>query len=268
MSVKSQSKTKDYKYIIVPLQYDFLKGKDSYRLNTQTRFLLKQEGFDVYFDEGEELPEDLFNNRCLAMYADVHKVKGTFLKTKLKISFKDCFGKTILESEEGATNKKDLDIAYKEALKRAFVTLNFSKLQNTLTTEPEVMEEVKQVVEVKKETKEITTEKDVVAEKIEEKEVSTPDTKEVNTVEEKEVKKESVTSNTKTDIVYYAEKISGGFQLLDSEPKIVMVLLETASPDIFLVKDQNAMVIKREGKWVYSENKEGQLKEKPLNIKF
>lgn len=256
----AQKNEDTYNYVIVPLQYDFLKGKDKYRLNTQTRFLLKQDGFKVYFNEGEQLPEELFNNRCLALYADVQKVKGGFLKTKVEIIFKDCYGNIILESKEGASKIKDYNLAYKEALEKAYVTLDFSKLKQMSVPEPQNNEVVKQnLVEHKAKND---------AKKQEVKVVEVANTKTVNISEEKQL--EEVRENLKTDaeVIYYAQKISGGFQVVDSEPKVVMILLQTGSPDMFLVKDENAMVVKKEGQWFYSVNTNGQLKERLINIKF
>ena len=268
---ESQSNSEPYTYVVVPLQYEFLKGKDKFRLNTQTRFLLKKEGYKVYFDEGEQLPEDLFKNRCLAMYADVHEVKGGFLKQQLKISFKDCYGQLLLESEVGDSKEKDLNIAYKEALERAFVTLDSSNIKNTTApksqdkAEEVVVAEVKEEMENPKEAetapvKEVKETKEVVVETPE------PVVEEIKTKDE--VVEVPEPPNKEESGIYYAQKIEGGFQIVDAEPKIVMILLQTASPDIFLVKDKNAMVIKRDGNWVYSENEGGKVKEKPLNIKF
>ncbi len=84
-----------YKYLVLPLKYDFLSSQDKYRLNTLTRYLFKKEGFDVYFDE-ESLPDDLFKDRCLALYGDVLEVKGGFRKLKLEIVLKDCYGEIVI----------------------------------------------------------------------------------------------------------------------------------------------------------------------------
>lgn len=66
----TQKNINNYKYVVVPLQFDFLKGKDKYRTSTLLRHLFKNEGFIVYFDE-EGLPEDLFKDRCLGMYVNL-----------------------------------------------------------------------------------------------------------------------------------------------------------------------------------------------------
>ena len=49
---------------------------------------------------GKEFPEDLKNNRCLALYADVAEQKA-FMKTKLQIDLKDCNKKLIQSSKVG-----------------------------------------------------------------------------------------------------------------------------------------------------------------------
>jgi hypothetical protein len=84
----SQSNLNDYKYVIVPTKYDFLKGADQYQLNSLTKFLFNKYGFTAIMED-EPFPEDLANNRCLAMDAKVEKESG-LLKTKLKVSLKDC----------------------------------------------------------------------------------------------------------------------------------------------------------------------------------
>jgi len=100
----AQKNINNYKYVVVPMQFDFVNGKDKYRLNTLTRHLFKTNGFDVYFDE-EQLPEDLFEDRCLGMYASVLREKA-LLTTKVFIELKDCRGELILKSDIGKSKEK------------------------------------------------------------------------------------------------------------------------------------------------------------------
>ena len=44
-NVYSQSNLNDYKYIIVPNKFDFLKEKDQYQLNSLAAFLFNKYGF-------------------------------------------------------------------------------------------------------------------------------------------------------------------------------------------------------------------------------
>ena len=59
-----------YKYVVIPIQYKFQDEDNEYMLNSLTKYLLNQEGFDTYMDV-ESKPNDLKFNRCLALYVDV-----------------------------------------------------------------------------------------------------------------------------------------------------------------------------------------------------
>ena len=71
-----------------------------------------------------------------------------------------------------------------------------------------------------------------------------------------------------TKEIYYAQAIDNGFQIVDASPKIVMVLFYTAAKDVFIVKDKNAIVFKKDGEWLYSENDGTDKSSKIMNIKF
>ena len=43
----AQSNLNDYKYVLVPEKFDFLKSNDQYQLNSLTKFLLQKKGFTV-----------------------------------------------------------------------------------------------------------------------------------------------------------------------------------------------------------------------------
>ena len=67
----SQGELDAYKYIIVPTSYSKYKSHvwkedDKYKLNTLTAFLFKKKGFQTFM-EGENFPEDLLQNPCLAL---------------------------------------------------------------------------------------------------------------------------------------------------------------------------------------------------------
>ena len=113
----AQSVEKKYKYVIVPVQYGFTSKPNEFQLNVLTRVKLKEEGFKVYMNEGEELPNELSKNQCLALKAHVIKESGVFTTT-LIFQLKDCFGKLIFESE-GKSREKDYKDAYQEALRIA-----------------------------------------------------------------------------------------------------------------------------------------------------
>ena len=68
--------------------------------------------------------------------------------------------------------------------------------------------------------------------------------------------------------VLYAQPIENGYQIIDTTPKIVMILLKTAQTNVFIVKDQDAIVYKEEGSWFLSRNNGGKVSIEALNIKF
>src|SRR5258707_11392148 len=73
----SQNAINDYKYVVMPEKFNFLKQSDQYSLNTLTKALLENKGFTVYFDN-TELPSEVANNRCRALSADLLEKNGMF----------------------------------------------------------------------------------------------------------------------------------------------------------------------------------------------
>jgi len=107
-----------YKYVIVPSSFEFLKEPNQYQLNELTKFLFEKYGFEAYMED-EELPMELSQTRCKALFADVKNNSGLFL-TKLVLVLKDCKNNQVFISEEGTSREKDYKIAYQEALRNAF----------------------------------------------------------------------------------------------------------------------------------------------------
>jgi hypothetical protein len=113
-----------YKYVIVPSEYGFLGEPDKYKLNSMTVFLFEKYGFDAIM-EGEPFPEDLKNNPCSALNADVHSDPGMFkLVTKVKVVLKDCNRQIVFESKEGRSRLKKYNFSYKQALRDAFSSID------------------------------------------------------------------------------------------------------------------------------------------------
>ena len=238
----AQKNINNYKYIIVPRIYDFSSSEDQYQLNSLTKFLFNKYGYEAYFMD-EDFPKDLRNDRCLALTSVVSKAKGGLLKTKLVIALKDCFGNIVMTSQIGESRLKAFEKSYNQALRAAFET--FQTINYKYVPE-----------ETTKETAEQAS-KQSMANEMANVAISTES---VETEQE-------ILKSLATDI-YYAQAIENGFQLVNSEPKIVMILWATAAKNVFLVKDKSAVVFKEDGLWYYSEN-DGKLGEKQLlNIKF
>ena len=111
----------DFKAVIVPLKYDFLKNENDYRLNTLTKFNLTNAGF-VAFYTSETIPAE-YSDRCSVLYLDVKK-ENAFLTTKLYITFSNCNGSLVFQSPIGKSKEKDFEKAYSEALNEAFKSVN------------------------------------------------------------------------------------------------------------------------------------------------
>ncbi|MEY4012787.1 MAG: hypothetical protein RIT22_1911 [Bacteroidota bacterium] len=111
----------NYKAVIVPLKFDFIRTNNQYRLCTMSKANLVNAGFTVFY-ANEILPKE-YNDRCDLLYYDIVK-ENAFLATKFHIELKDCSGNLIYKSDSGYTKEKDTELAYTDALNKAFVSVN------------------------------------------------------------------------------------------------------------------------------------------------
>lgn len=266
----SQEKINSYKYIVIPMQYEFQKSEDQYQINSLTKFLFNKYGYEAYF-QNENYPKDLLTNRCLALTADVVNLKG-FLNTKVQIELRDCDNNLIATSQEGKAKEKAYDKAYNLAIRDAFKTFQFFNYQ--YKEDPAI---VSRGVDVSKaETKEIERlkkEVEALKEQVVENKSETvvPNNKEVEDLEvekEESVTPETPVSTQNGDTTLYAQPIDGGFQVVDTEPKKVMILLHSGASDSFMVKGKDAMVYKKDGVWIYAEHDGKRLITKEIKLKF
>jgi hypothetical protein len=117
----SQNSVNDYKYVIVPTKYDFLKEDDKYQVNSLTAFLFNKYGFLTVM-KNDNYPGDLIKNNCLALTANVIKHKGMFI-TKLQVELRNCKNELVFVSEIGESREKDYKIAFNLALRNAFKSI-------------------------------------------------------------------------------------------------------------------------------------------------
>jgi len=273
----SQETINNYKYVIVPTSYSFLNEEDKYQLNSLTKFLFNKYGYTAFL-QTDELPQDLLDDRCLGMYVDVVDDKGLF-KTKLRIDLKDCGGNLIMSSQVGETREKEFTKAYNLALRGAFETYqnldykyvpsksSTSKTNKSLVKSESTLEKEKEIERLQAEVKSLKEEKEMKAQVVEtpKVEIEEPQLMKEPEVKVKETKVEFV---EEAKDLLYAQPIQNGFQVVDTTPKIVMVLLETPQSNVFIVKDQNAMVYQENGSWFISKNEGGKVTVEALNIKF
>lgn len=239
----AQQSLNSYKYVIVPKQYSFLKSEDQYQLNSLTKFLFDKEGFVVLYDI-EQKPEELVTNSCSSLSCRVKNESGLF-STKLIIELVNCRGEVIFTSPEGKSKEKDYKRAYQEALRDAFNAISNLNYSYEPQTKPEG---IKLTEEKKDEVEEVPF-------KVIE---GTP--KKMQTVIEpvKEVSKD----------VLYAQPNALGYQLVDSTPKIVYVLLKTDNENIFIIKDTDGILVQSDGKWFAKFYEGDKFVVKELSIKF
>jgi hypothetical protein len=264
ISAFSQNSVNDYKYVIVPNDYDFLDEEDEFRINSLTKFLFEKYGF-IALMEDENRPIDLMYNPCLALKADVLDDSGTF-KTKLAIELKNCNDELIFVSEQGESFDKKYAIAYNKALRDAFMyvaALKYSYKPNEYILSQKREDEVdanQEIDELKEEIEVLKKEKETI--------LASETAAELNAEEIVEKTNEQIEISLQGESTLYAQKTEYGYQVVDSTPKVVMVLLNTKNPEVYMVKGRNAMVIKEEGSWYLSENNGSEVKNTLIEIKF
>ncbi|MFV8333052.1 hypothetical protein [Flavobacterium sp. GSP14] len=226
----------DYKAVIVPLKFNFLKVENQYRLNTLTKFNLGKAGFTAFYTN-DSIPAE-YNDRCSILYADVSNESG-FLVTKLYITLKDCNSKVIYKSPIGKSKEKEYKLAYTEALTEAFASVYALKYKyngNKVAVRTSIVQNP------------VTT-----------------------TVVEKSVSAEAtVFLDTKDVNLLYAQATSTGYQLIDSTPKVVMKLLKTSQANSFIaIKDsmQGSLILK-DNQWFFEYYQNDTLISEKIAVKF
>lgn len=233
MNMFSQS-INDYKYVIVPAKFDFLKEENKYNLNTSTKLLLEKYGFVVYMNN-QSIPDEIANNRCKSLTADVVNDSGLLI-TKLQIVLKDCKNNIVYQTEVGKSREKEYTVAYNLAFREAaksFETLNYK-----------YNGENKMVVDYTE---------------------AKP-----KTVEEPKSVEPYVLSSDNPEIFYFAQPIANGFQVVNNEPRVIMRLFNTSQKNVYIgVKDDvNGVVITKNGKWFFEYYESGKFVSEPVNLKF
>ena len=226
----------NYEYIIVKSKFDFVKKTDKFQTSSLTKFLFNKKGFKAFLDN-EELPEEIVKDRCKSLYAEVADASN-FIKTKSVIQLKDCANKVVFESEVGTSKKKDFKKSYFESIRNAFKSIekipykfNGYKVESNTT--------VAKVTSVAK--TEVVTEKKTLT------------------------KTETVKNNYP---VLYAQSITSGFQLVNTKPEVVFILLKTKKANKFIIKDKNGTLSKQDGYWLAEYYSDGDLIEEKYQVKF
>lgn len=211
----AQKSINNYKYIIVPSKFDFVKEKDKYQTSSLTKFLFNKYGFTAFLDD-ENLPDEIANNRCLALTGTVKDESGMFT-TKSVIELTDCYNKVVFTSKEGRSKEKEYKKAYQEAIRDAFKSIEALKYTYVPLQEDVVTKEVPAVAVVP------TVVESKVAEVVEK------------------------PANAKEQL--FAQPITNGFQLVNMKPEVVFQVLKTNVKDVFVIKDKNGILYKNGNSW-------------------
>lgn len=243
-----QEKLNNYKYVIVPEKFDFVKSVDQYQTSSLTKFLLKKSGFEVFLGN-EKLPNELLLNRCKALVGTVINDSNMFT-VKSQIEFKDCNGTVIYTTEVGKSKEKDYKKGHQEAIRRAYETMaNIDYSYKPATVVKNEVEALEPVI-VEEVTTEAVTQKAVTE----------------NAVVAVKKESKSVTSNTLD--VLYAQPTNNGFQLINLKPEIIFVILKTNKKDVYVIKGKDGTLYKNGDNWMAEYYNNDQLVKKEYQIKF
>ena len=254
----------EYKYVIIPSKYDFQKSEDQYQLNSLTKFLFEKEGFTVTYNN-IELPAEIANNPCSALTATVNNESNMFT-TKLIIELKNCKNQKVLVTEEGRSKEKNYKSGYQEALRKAFESIT-EQNYNYTGINKEIVAINDRMAVLQKELKPSTNKVEVVEEISKVNEYENEASEMVEVVEIENVV-ESKKQQNQPSTMLYAQANALGYQLVDSTPKVVYILLNSSKKDVFLLKDKSGMVYKQNGIWFVEYYNQNELVKKPLEIKF
>lgn len=245
----AQNTINNYKYVLVPEKFSFLKEQDQYRLNTLAKFLLAEKGFEAYFDNFE-LPTTIANNKCDALHAEVLEKKGMFT-TNLTLLLKDCKGNIIFKSKEGKSREKEYKTSYNLALRDAFTSLDEVKYAYNGT--------------VNAQDQQVATTATATTAPVATATVTVP----VSAAVIATAKPVAVETNQQAGTLY-AQPTANGYQLIDTTPKKVLTLWRTSVQDYFIADNgtSNGIVLKKGGDWFFEYYKDGKLMAEKLLIKF
>ena len=248
-SYGQEKEVSNYKYIIVPQRFSFLKHDDQYQTSSLTKFLLKKNGFTVVLDS-EEYPLELNQNPCKGLTAEVVD-KSSMFKTEVVIEFKNCYNKVIYTSQKGESRLKEYKKSFQEAIRRAHTSMGNMKYEAINNETVFVANKENVVVSTKKNN------------------VNSPKATIKTIIPVKKKLSSSLESKSATVTnTLYAQPKENGFQLINSKPAVVFLILNTNVKDVFIIKDKNGLLYKKGDFWIAEFYENGQLVEESYQIKF
>ena len=249
----------DYKAVIIPMKYDFQRTENQYRLQTITKIDLQRAGFQAFY-ANEPMPAE-FNERCDLLYIDVKK-DNAFLVTKLYITFKDCFGTIIFQSAIGKSREKEYSLAYADALNDAFMSVNAlnykyngtkAGLKSAVVPAVAAPTAVVPAVSAAVTVAPAATIPVVVPVAAANKEAN-----------------DLTTSENKSVGLLYAQPTSYGYQLIDSDPKVVMKVYKTSNPASYMAAKGSVqgVLVSKDNQWFFEYYQGDKLISEKVDVKF
>tara|TARA_B100000795_G_C22783174_1_gene433345 strand:- start:783 stop:1568 length:786 start_codon:yes stop_codon:yes gene_type:complete len=234
------------KYIIVSSTFDFLKQVDRYKTSSFTKFLFNKAGFKVYLDN-EELPKELYYNKCSAIYVNV-KDNSNLFATKNFIELLDCNGSVFYTSKVGASKLKDYERCYRETIREAFSSIeNLNAIHTSFLV-----------------TKAEYTNKEEMSKDL----IDSSEIKEDSSIQL--VIEDSITEDVKKSNypLLNAQKTKTGYLLINLKQELVFILLNTGNENRFIIKNKNGSLINKGNYWLAEYYKGQKLITKTIQIKF
>ncbi len=230
----------NYKYVVVPLRFTVQDSENQYRLNTILKKYLVDAGFDAVYENQQT--DEIANNRCNNLYADVVKVKSVF-SVKTMIVFKDCKNAVVYTSPEGTSKEKNYEKGYLEALVNAAAALPKLKYKydgTTAANNPQVRATQSASVRPLPAT-------------------PPPPAPAMSN------------SNPDSGTVYIVETVATGYLIINSQNStIALRAMTTSNPKVFIASNATAQgVLIREGEqWFFEYYKEGKLYSEVFKVKL
>ncbi|MDT0552591.1 hypothetical protein [Urechidicola vernalis] len=267
-AVSAQRSVNSYKYLIVPVRYEFQRSDDQFQVNSLVKFLFKKEGFTVFLSN-EEFPDELKLNRCLALTALLNDNSKLF-NTKMNFDLIDCDNNVLFSSEESTSKEKDYKTAYFACARETFegvkeLNYKYEPIDDNATQE---------VAASSADNISNNSEPESVVASANKRSANTvvPVTTAVVVVEKGEPETVEVLEKTEqvkaTSEVLYAQPIANGYQIVDATPKVIYKLLNTGLENVYLLDGHSAIVYKDGEEWKVEYYENGKPVVKTLNLKF
>jgi hypothetical protein len=231
----------DYKYAMVPSKFNFLKEENMYNLNALTKLFMEKYGFETYLSN-ETAPDDFIANNCNKVFVDVIP-NNYFFTTRVKVVIKDCRGTILYTSEEGTSKDKEYKVAYNQALRMAFDSFSILKTHKYQRSQ----KSLGMIGEPAPAPVKVNVEKVIV------------------TSENVKVYTSKVDNSS-----LFVQPITNGFQIIDSEPKVIYKIFNTSTKDVYIATKGTiqGVFFSRNNEWFFEYYQNDKLVTEKVEVKF